>query len=168
MTLVPLADEHLEFEVELDSDPEVVRYLFARPRTREQTAARHLARRAEAVDGCGFWVGTVGGEPVGWWLLTRADDGAELGYRLLRRWWRRGLATEGARELLRHAFEDLRIPRVWAETMAVNTGSRAVMTAIGLRYERTYVGRFDEPLPGAAEGEVVYGLNRDEWPPATG
>jgi hypothetical protein len=27
LTLVPLADEHLGWEVELDSDPEVMRYL---------------------------------------------------------------------------------------------------------------------------------------------
>jgi hypothetical protein len=27
ITSVPLADEHLEWEVELDSDPEVMRYL---------------------------------------------------------------------------------------------------------------------------------------------
>jgi len=35
ITLVPLADEHLKHEVELDSDPEVMRYLgngLVRPR----------------------------------------------------------------------------------------------------------------------------------------
>jgi RimJ/RimL family protein N-acetyltransferase len=32
LRLVPLADEHLEFEVELDSDPEVMRYLAGRAR----------------------------------------------------------------------------------------------------------------------------------------
>jgi RimJ/RimL family protein N-acetyltransferase len=33
LRLVPLADEHLEFEVELDSDPEVMRYLAGRARS---------------------------------------------------------------------------------------------------------------------------------------
>ena len=69
---------------------------------------------------------------------TRPDQGpvegqAELGYRLARRWWRQGLAGEGARELLRHAFEDLGLQRVLAETMAVNTASRATMASVGLR-----------------------------------
>ena len=36
LTLVPLADEHLEHEVELDSRPEVMRYLTGRPRTRDE------------------------------------------------------------------------------------------------------------------------------------
>jgi RimJ/RimL family protein N-acetyltransferase len=63
---------------------------------------------------------------VGWWILEppeRADqrpvDGqAELGYRLLRRYWRRGLASEGAGELIRHGFEDLGLRRIFAGTMA--------------------------------------------------
>jgi hypothetical protein len=29
---VPLADEHLEWEIELDADPAVMRYLTGRPR----------------------------------------------------------------------------------------------------------------------------------------
>jgi RimJ/RimL family protein N-acetyltransferase len=33
LLLVPLADRHLDLEVELDSDPEVMRYLDGRART---------------------------------------------------------------------------------------------------------------------------------------
>jgi hypothetical protein len=47
ITLVPLADEHLEWEVELDSDFEVMRYLSGRASTREEVVASH-ARRATA------------------------------------------------------------------------------------------------------------------------
>jgi hypothetical protein len=59
ITLVPLADEHLEWEVELDSDPEVMRYLSGRASTREEVVASHARRMAAAqkVDGLGFWVG---------------------------------------------------------------------------------------------------------------
>lgn len=133
--LVPLSDEHLEHEVDLDSDPEVMRYLGnGRARTPEQVETLHQARLAAArrVPGLGFWAGFVDGEFVGWWILEppeRADQGpvdgqAELGYRILRRHWRNGLASEGARELLRHGFEDLGLTRIFAETMTVNAGSR--------------------------------------------
>jgi hypothetical protein len=59
IALVPLADEHLEWEVELDSDPEVMRYLSGRASTREEVVAGHARRMAAAqkVDGLGFWVG---------------------------------------------------------------------------------------------------------------
>jgi hypothetical protein len=62
ITLVPLADEHFEWEVELDSDLAVMRYLSGRASTREEVVASHARRMAAAqnVDGLGFWVGLVG------------------------------------------------------------------------------------------------------------
>lgn len=171
--LVPLSDEHLEDEIELDADPEVMRYITGRARDRAEVEALHRRRlaAAERVAGLGFWAGLVDGRFVGWWILeppTRADQGpvegqAELGYRLLRRHWRQGLAGEGARELVRHAFEDLRLSRVFAETMAVNTASRATMTAIGMRYVRTFHPEWEEPLPGSHLGEVEYEITREQW-----
>src|SRR3954465_5654226 len=91
----------------------------------------------------------------------RPDQGpvagkAELGYRLLRSHWRKGLASEAARELLRHGFEDLGLTRIFAETMAVNTASRATMAAIGMHHVRTFHMDGDEPLPGSELGEVEY------------
>ncbi|MEV4799162.1 GNAT family N-acetyltransferase [Nonomuraea sp. NPDC049421] len=171
--LVPLADEHLEHEIELDSDPEVMRYLTGRARTREEVEAAHRLRLETAgrVPGLGFWAGFVAGEFVGWWILEppeRADQGpvagqAELGYRLLRRFWRQGLAGEGARELLRHGFEDLGLDRVFAETMAVNAASRATMASLGMTYVRTFHQDWDDPLPGGEQGEVEYAITRDQW-----
>ncbi|WP_182874349.1 GNAT family N-acetyltransferase [Microbispora sp. H10670] len=171
--LVPLSGEHLEDEIELDADPEVMRYITGRARDRAEVEALHRRRlaAAERVAGLGFWAGLVDGRFVGWWILeppTRADQGpvegqAELGYRLLRRHWRQGLAGEGARELVRHAFEDLRLSRVFAETMAVNTASRATMTSIGMRYVRTFHPDWEEPLPGSHLGEVEYEITREQW-----
>jgi len=172
LRLVPLAEEHLDDEIALDADPEVMRYLD-RPRTPEQVVAAHrrrleIARRAP---GCGLWAGLAADGFVGWWILQpplRPDQGpvegqAEIGYRLQRRRWRQGLGSEGARELLRHAFEDLGLTRVFAETMAVNAASRATMTAIGLRFVRSFHLPWDDPLPGAEQGEVEYAVTRQEW-----
>jgi len=92
ITLVPLADEHLEHEVELDSRPEVMRFLTGRARTRDEVEPIHRRRLAIAREapGLGFWSGFVAGEFVGWWILEpaeraeqRRDGQAELGYRLL-------------------------------------------------------------------------------------
>lgn len=174
LTLVPLAEEHLDYEVELDSDPEVMRYLGnGRARTRAEVQPYHRRRLAAAneVPGLGFWVGFENEQFVGWWILEppeRADQGplegqAELGYRLLRRYWRRGLASEGARELLRHGFEELQLQRIFAETMAVNEASRATMASIGMQYVRTFYANWVEPIPGAEHGEVEYAITRQQW-----
>ncbi|WP_422741459.1 GNAT family N-acetyltransferase [Micromonospora sp. WMMD754] len=199
LLLVPLADRHLELEVQLDSDAEVLRYLYSRPRTRDEVVASHARRRglATKVDGLGFWMafgsdggargstapaGESDGEFVGLMMLPPAngpdqpDDPtvAELGYRLVRRYWRRGLASEASRVLLRHAFDTVGQRRVIAQTMTVNAGSRGVMEAVGMRYVRTYFPTFDEPVPGADQGEVEYEMTREMWehvpaapPPAT-
>ncbi len=175
ITLAPLSDEHLEYEIELDSDAEVMRYLGdGNPRTRDEVEESHR-RRIEAggrVSGLGFWVGFVQERFVGWWLLEppeRVDQGpvegqAELGYRLLRRYWRQGLASEGARELIRHGFEDLGLTRIFAETMAVNAGSRATMTSIGMEYVRTFhMDWGDDTMPGSEQGEVEYAITSERW-----
>ena len=173
LTLVPLADQHLEWEVELDSDPEVMRYLSGQASTREEVEGGHARRlaAAEKVDGLGFWVGLVDDEFVGWWTLQPAhgpdqpdDPGvADLGFRLLPRRWRKGLASEGARELVRYGFDDVGLDRIIAQTMTVNAGSRAVMERIGLSYVRTFPTSMTARVEGMNEGEVEYEMTRAQW-----
>jgi RimJ/RimL family protein N-acetyltransferase len=188
LLLIPLADRHLGLETELDSDPEVLRYIWGRARTAAEVLESHVRRMASAgpVDGLGYWMafGRDGaapgsaapdherdGEFVGLMMLPPAhgpdqgDDPAvsDLGYRLPRRYWRRGLAREASRVLLRHAFETVGQRRVIAQTMAVNRGSRRVMEAIGMRYVRTYFPAWDDPLPGAESGEVEYEMTHEMW-----
>ena len=147
---------------------------------------------AEKVPGLGHWMafGTDGGargstrppaeqdgQFVGLMMLPPAhgpdqpdDPGvADLGYRILRRYWRQGLATEASRALLRHAFTTVGVRRVIAQTMAVNTASRGVMAAVGLSYVRTYFPDWEDPLPGSEDGEVEYELSaRGLAAPGTG
>lgn len=174
LRLVPLADEHLELEVELDSDPEVMRYLYGRAATRAEVEQAHRRRLAAArkVPGLGFWIGFAGDDFVGWWILqpphgpdqVKVPGEADLGYRLLRRHWRRGYASEGSRELIRYGFTEVGLHRIFAQTMAVNTPSRATMNAVGLTFARAFVSAEDyEPIPGAEQGEVEYELTREKW-----
>jgi RimJ/RimL family protein N-acetyltransferase len=173
LTLLPLADQHLEWEIELDSDPDVMRYLSGHASTPEDVEAGHARRvaAAEKVDGLGFWVGLVEDEFVGWWTLQPAhgpdqpdDPGvADLGYRLLQRYWGRGLASEGARELVRYGFDDVGLDRIIAQTITVNARSRAVMERIGLTYVRTFPTSMTAPVEGVTEGEVEYEMTREQW-----
>ena len=153
----------------LDGDAEVMRYLTGRARARAEVLEEWLPvmSRDAGTDGrLGYWAGLNDAGFVGWWCLNPApeDPGdAELGYRLRRDAWGRGYATEGALALLAHGFDDVGLAHVWAQTMAVNRASRAVMERIGLEFERTWVGEWNEPLPGWEQGEVAYGLTRQEW-----
>jgi RimJ/RimL family protein N-acetyltransferase len=175
LTLVPLADEHLDLEVELDSDAEVMRYLTGRALSRAEVERAYQRRigAARTVPGLGFWVGFDGDDFIGWWVLQpphgpdqpQVAGEADLGYRLLRRHWRRGYATEGARELIRYGFDDVGLNRIFAQTMAVNTPSRATMTAAGLTFARAFISgdSYDDLVPGAEQGEVEYEITRSTW-----
>ncbi|MEU4619702.1 GNAT family N-acetyltransferase [Actinoplanes sp. NPDC023801] len=167
LLLVPLADEHLELEMELDSDPEVLRYLYGRTRTRDEVMESHRRRMelGRRVDGLGYWMASDrAGDFVGLMMLPPLDEpsAAELGYRLARSQWRKGYASEASRELLRHGFETAGQERIVAQTMTVNAGSRAVMEKAGLRYQRTFFPDYP-PIPGSEEGEVEYAITRAEW-----
>jgi RimJ/RimL family protein N-acetyltransferase len=65
----------------------------------------------------------------------------EIGWRLGRAHWNQGLATEGAREVLRYAFEDLGLRELVSLAVAANLPSRRVMEKLGMTYE----GEFEHP-----------------------
>ena len=88
---------------------------------------------------------------------------ADLGYRLLQRQWRKGLASAGARELVRYGFDDVRLDRIIAQTLSVNARSRAVMERIGLTYVRTFPTSITLPVEGVEKGEVEYEMTREQW-----
>ncbi|MET7470205.1 GNAT family N-acetyltransferase [Micromonospora sp. NPDC005222] len=172
LTLRRFTMDDVDRLVALDADPEVMRFLTGGVSTpagtfRDEVLPRVLAGY-DRHPGLGRWVALdrFTGEFLGWFALDPSEDGAEaeLGYRLRRAAWGHGLASEGARALVRHAFDTVGVRRVWAETMTINDRSRAVMARAGLRYVRTFHLTFDDPIPGTEHGEVEYELRRDEWP----
>lgn len=164
--------EDLELLVELDSDPEVKRFIDGgAPVDREELADR-LAwwlGYYERYEGFGFWaaVEKATGQYLGWFHL-RPGEGAgptepELGYRLRRAAWGRGFGTEGSRALIDKAFGELGATRVYATTMVVNTASRRVMEKAGMRLVRMFHGDWPVPIPGDEHGDVEYSIERAEW-----
>ncbi|WP_222847603.1 GNAT family N-acetyltransferase [Nocardioides dongxiaopingii] len=171
IVLEPLTLEHTDLLVGLDSDPEVLRHIWGRALSREEVVGTWMARRTRPdadARALGYWVGhDATDEPgrfLGWWSLGVDDDPttAELGYRLRRDAWGRGYATEGARALLAHAFDTVGLASVWAETMAVNAGSRGVLEKLGLTHVGTEVRRWADPLPGWEQGEVRYEVRAED------
>lgn len=159
--------------LELDSDPEVMRFINGgKPTSRR--AIRHdllpaFLRYHERFEGFGFWaaIEKPPGEFLGWFHFRPAEgdgpDEVELGYRLLRSAWGKGYATEGSRALIRKGFTELGVRRVRAETMAVNLASRRVMEKAGLTLRRTFHRSWPDPIEGAEHGEVEYALHKADW-----
>jgi RimJ/RimL family protein N-acetyltransferase len=159
--------------VELDSDPEVMRYLTGgRPTPRREIQDEVIPRWLsfyERFDGHGFWaaIEKSTGEFLGWFHFRPKPGGSldepELGYRLRRSAWGKGYATEGSRALIRKGFAELGVRRVVAFTMAVNLASRRVMEKSGMRLIRTFHEAWPDPIEGSEEGEVEYAVTKEEW-----
>ncbi len=68
----------------------------------------------------------------------------ELGYRLPKEQWNKGYATEASRELVRYAFQNLRVDKVIASAHIENLASHNVLKKIGM----SHIGNgyeFDSP-----------------------
>lgn len=159
--------------VELDGDPEVMRYLTggiptARAEIRDEVLPAFLSYY-ERFAGYGFWVAVekATGDFLGWFHFRpehgMPDDEPELGYRLRRSAWGKGYGTEVARALIHKGFTELGVRRVVASTAAANIGSRRVMEKSGMTLVRTvhqvWPGFFnDEP-----QEDVEYALEKAAW-----
>lgn len=67
----------------------------------------------------------------------------EIGWRLARPYWNRGLATEGASAVLRHGFTDLGLSEIVSITVPTNLPSRRVMEKLGMTHR--HADDFDHP-----------------------
>jgi ribosomal-protein-alanine N-acetyltransferase len=88
----------------------------------------------------------------------------EIGWRLAHEHWGQGLATEGARDVLREGFERQGLARVVSFTVPMNVRSVGVMERLGM--VRDPDGDFEHPkLPEghALRRHVLYRLDCARW-----
>ncbi|GII75972.1 GNAT family acetyltransferase [Sphaerisporangium rufum] len=157
----------------LHGDPEVMRFINGgRPASREEietVTLPRLCREYACIGTRGFWAADERstGAFLGWFEFRPVDEHdpavVELGYRLGRAAWGRGLATEGARALIDKGFTALGVTLVTANTMAVNVRSRRVMEKAGLSFVRSFTEDWPEAIDGSEHGEVEYQLTRADW-----
>jgi RimJ/RimL family protein N-acetyltransferase len=165
------ADARLLFE--LDSDPEVMRFIgpfglptveAARERIRAVWLPYYASRPAR-----GFWAvfEKATDQFLGWCFLRPATDykfaaeagwaratDLELGYRYRRAAWGRGFATEAATELVRLALADPVVTCVVAAALVPNRGSTRVMEKVGMACVREFA------IPGFGDPAVMYAICR--------
>jgi [ribosomal protein S5]-alanine N-acetyltransferase len=149
--------------LQLDQDPEVMRFLGGVRADKDVAHMQGvIAERIEwysktpglGLGACFLQTNPAGGpagstaEFIGWFmlrprkyrpydasgaLLAPVED-AELGYRLARRYWGQGYATEMSRELVRHGLEQLALPQIVAFVDAQHLASVRVLQKAGLRH----------------------------------
>ena len=115
----------------IGADPEVMAFFPALMARAESDACADVFQGQIASNGWGFWAaecrddgafaGFVGLKPVPQDLAFAGE--VEVGWRLARRYWGRGLATEAASAVLRVGFGQLGLEAIVAFTSEANTAA---------------------------------------------
>lgn len=155
------SDEEGMFE--MDSDREVHKYL----------GGHFFTDSAQSRDLIAFIRRQYNEAGVCRWAIVKKDDGRfvgwtgfrliketinyhtgyyDFGYRLARKYWGQGYATEAAKVALQHGLEELKLKEVYAMTHPDNIASRNILEKIGLKFVGIFP--YDCPsLPWVAVGE---------------
>ncbi len=155
----------------MNADHEVMKF-FPALQSREASDSSIDAWRAQfAAQGWSNWAAELidTGEFIGFVGLSvprRAlpcSPCVEIGWRLARPYWGRGLASEAASAALRVGFERIGLDEIVSVTALTNRRSRAVMERIGLRDQRQ-----DFEHPGVSEGHplrphCLYKIDHTAW-----
>ena len=167
LTLRRFTDADEDSLVELDSDPEVMRYILGRPETPDETRAMIARVRTRWAEwGYSWWalIDAASGELVGAGGIQHLGrdraNSHEIGWRLRRARWGLGLASEAARTMAGYAFAVLDAPRLCAVRHPDNAASLRVMEKLGMRF--TGIEEWDGAMV------PVHELARADWrPPST-
>jgi RimJ/RimL family protein N-acetyltransferase len=129
----------LPLAMQLWGDPAVTSFVAAQPFTQPQVEERleqEIARGAKHGTQYGPIFSRASGELVGCCgFCPRASPAGvlELGFLLRPAFWGQGLATEAAHAAVKHAFEVLGAPAIFAGHHPENAGSRNVLQKLGFR-----------------------------------
>ena len=140
------------------ADPSVMEFVGdGAPWSRERTE-QFVATAREMSRTLGFCRWPVIYKPssavIGFCGFVPASDGAEIGWRLAKESWGRGLATEAARAVLRHGFEMLGFQRIIATVQSPNRASIRVVEKLGMQAESSF--------PRNGREVILFSINSEE------
>lgn len=134
---------------EMDADPEVHRYLGTQPViNKDQIVDMIKYIQKQYVDnGIGRWaiVDKLTNQFIGWAglklvkeVMNKQTNYYDLGYRLIKRYWRQGYATETAKASLSFGFDNLNLNEIIATVNCENAPSNHVVSKLGFTLHETF------------------------------
>jgi len=136
----------LEGMFELDSDPEVHKYLGNKPvKTIDESykilesiinqyKERGIGRFAAIEKSSGNFIGWSGIRLNTEYNMNGFTKYYDVGYRLIKRFWGKGYATESGKAAVNYAFIVMKLPELYAITQKGNETSHNTLLKIGLNY----------------------------------
>jgi RimJ/RimL family protein N-acetyltransferase len=172
LQLRPWRDEDLPAFAALNADPEVMEYMPECLAREESDALAARIREGLARRGFGLWAVEVIGvsEFIGFTGLsvpsyeTHFTPCVEIAWRLARKYWGFGYATEAAHSAMDYGFRTVGLEEIVSFTFVENLRSRRVMERLGMTHSPA--DDFDHPrLPEGhrIRPHVLYRMNREAW-----
>lgn len=122
----------------LNSDPEVLRFTGDEPFDSVEEAATFLANYADfKKNNMGRWAVIRKSDDaiLGWCGLKLHSDGmVDLGFRLFKKYWNQGYATEASLGCLAYGFVTLHLTEIVGRVVPENVASARVLQKAGLRF----------------------------------
>lgn len=115
------------------------------PRTAFQLAV--VSREDELMGSCG--------------IRIESPESASVGCELGRQWQGTGAARDAAMAILEFGFVELKVRRIYAETISENKAAIKLCHALGMRIESERVD--DRIFKGRAWSTTVLAINETEW-----
>ena len=169
MILRPVCLNDHNLFLDLDSDSDVMRYLTDGVPSNEEQISKFTKHATELTkkhnSNFGYWVAKIKDTDdfLGWFHFRPGKDTPEnterieLGYRLKKKFWGKGYATEGSKALIDIGFNELGVKTVFAQTMKSNIPSQKVMKKCGLTFSHEF---FHPDFPDSEDKEVEYVLEK--------
>lgn len=165
-------EEDAEIFAEINQDPKVIRFLRGPMTLDEAKEFIKFCNQSIQVNGYSLLATTLKqtNELIGFIGLNIPGFEAEftpcveIGWRLASKYWGQGLATEGAKAMLKLGFEKFSLNEIIAFTATDNIRSVRVMERIGM--ERDFEGDFDHPkLPigHKIHRQIMYRISRERF-----
>ncbi len=154
-----------QYYEDLFSDGDVCRYLLFDPHQDIGESLQSIEKILEgyAAGGRYCWAITRKEEDVligviGLTHLQEDENSCSFSYLLCRDQWNRGYGTEAVKAVIAFALEELQVDRVWADHMAENPASGAVMRKAGMHHVGTEPGKYKKQ--GFLHDAEVYEITR--------
>ncbi len=150
--------------------PDVMRYLYEEPCTRQEVAAilqDRVTKNHLTYQGDNLWLaieekpsGAMIGSANLLWTSQEHAQG-EIGYTLNPDYQRRGYASEAVRALMHYGFQEMTMHRIAGTCDARNDASWRLLERIGMRQEAHF--HECEWVKGEWTSQLVYAMLRSEW-----
>jgi len=135
----------------VENSLEIIRSVLSKP----ETYAVVLKSAGHAVGSIGLMIGEASN-------IGLPDNEAEIGYWIGVPFWGQGLIPEAVWEIIRYAFEDLHLEKLWCGYFDGNIKSKRVQEKCGFVYHHT-----KEDVPWPIMGDVrtthISCLSKEEW-----